>query len=113
MPNKLSSTESALLHRELYCDNFMAGLPGDGAIVGGALRPGYESEPVVDDAIATLISEYRTYEIYENLYLTFQEYLDTPYVIREAYIKYLADVPERRAKELAKLKEELGNVEKP
>ena len=110
-PFKLSSTESALLLREVYCETYLPALPAESASAGGAMRSAPAGGDIIQSAVDDLITEYTEYEIYDNLKISFQEYMETPEVVRAAYLVNLEAVPARRAAELEKLKAEMNHYE--
>jgi len=110
-PVKLSSTESALLLREVYCETYLPPLPDDSASAGGAMRSAPSGDDIIQSIVDDLITEYTEYEIYENLKISFQEYMETPEIVRKSYLVNLEAVPARRAAELEKLKAEMSDYE--
>jgi len=88
---KLSYTESALILRELYCDTFLPDLDMASDTALGIVARRIDKEPIIDDTISNMLSEYVHLEVKEHLGLTFDEYLDTNISLRIQYTKFLEE----------------------
>jgi len=101
---KLGRTESALFLKEMYIETYLP--PQDGSIRGhlSAVANLYATEPIIVDSLTRLLNEYINFEINDNLGITFNEYLDTPYIQRQIYIDHITPLLEEKKAKMAELR---------